>query len=475
MQTEQKSYASGMFTLVLVFFFWGFVAAGNNILIPVFKEKFHLQHWESQLVSFFYYLAYSVGALIYFFISKITGGDFLNKMGYRNGIALGLFISALGAATFYPAAQHSSFVLMLVGLFIIGVGFSLQQTAANPLAMMMGHASTGSQRLTLAGGINNLGTTFGPILISLALFGSVNHMGGFNPASIDAIKTPYILLAAVFIVVAFMFFISDLPNKFENKDDNEQTTVQTDRTKTSALSFPQVILGMIAIFLYVGVEVSTVSNLPEYMHRELKIDTGTIAPYISLFWAGLMIGRWTGAIGAFDMNKGMKGVLRFAIPYIAFYIFLLINKFVNYDITPFFIYAAIVFVLIIADLLSYGKPARQLLIFSCLGIIALLVGIYTSGLVSVFAFISVGLFCSTLWPCIFTLGIAGLGKFTNQGSSFLIMMILGGGVISLFQGYLADYYLGIKYSYFVGVACFLYLAFYSLRVSGILRKQGISI
>ena len=159
MINNTKSNAFALPILVSVFFFWGFVAASNDILIPVFKEQLDLKQWQSQMISFAFYVAYTVGSIIYFFISRFMGGDLLNRIGYKNGIALGLVISALGVLLFYPAANASSFELMITGLFIVGLGFSLQQTAANPLAINMGDPKKGSQRLSLAGGINNIGTT----------------------------------------------------------------------------------------------------------------------------------------------------------------------------------------------------------------------------------------------------------------------------------------------------------------------------
>jgi len=170
MNNNVKTNWSQFGTLVTVFFFWGFVAASNDILIPVFKKAFDLSQAESQLVSVAFYVAYTVGSLIYTGISAGIGGDILNKIGYKNGIALGLLISALGTLLFYPAANQGSFPLMISGLFIVGLGFSLQQIAANPLAIVMGDPKTGSQRLTMAGGINNFGTTIGPLLVSFALF-----------------------------------------------------------------------------------------------------------------------------------------------------------------------------------------------------------------------------------------------------------------------------------------------------------------
>ncbi|MCH5598674.1 MFS transporter [Niabella ginsengisoli] len=461
-------------TLIIVFFFWGFVAASNDILIPVFKEQLHLEQWQSQLVAFAFYVAYTIGSLIFLLISKLLGKDLLEKLGYKNGIATGLIISALGTLLFYPAAEQASFPLFITGLFIVGLGFSLQQTAANPLAIIMGDPKLGSQRLSMAGGVNNFGTTIGPLIVSFAIFGSVSS--GNVHADIQSIKTPYLILGVAFIVVALIFKFSSVPNKIDVDTiaDEESDNVAKVAHKPTALAYPQLVMGMIAIFVYVGVEVSTAANLPEFMKEHLGTSTDKVAPFVSLFWASLMIGRWTGSVGAFDISKGAKSILRFLMPYIAFGVFLLVNKIANHDITPFPIYGLIIIALIICDVLSKGNPARQLLIFSCMGIVALLIGIFADGMVSVFAFISVGLFCSTLWPCIFTLAIAGLGKHTNKGSSLLILMIMGGGFISLLQGYLASPdLLGIQYSYFTGVACFAYLAYYAVRAKAVLKQQGI--
>ncbi|WP_412476269.1 MFS transporter [Flavobacterium sp. TBRC 19031] len=453
--------------LVTVFFFWGFVAASNDILIPVFKKAFDLTQGQSQLVSVAFYVAYTVGSIIYMIISFLTKGDLINRIGYKNSLALGLVISALGTLLFYPAANTGSFPLMLSGLFIVALGFSLQQTVANPLAIALGPITTGSQRLTMAGGINNLGTTIGPLIVSFAIFGSATSDDA--EMSIESVKIPYLVLGAAFLLVAVLLKFSSLPDKPAAVVEEEGVEANV---RKSALNYPQLILGMIGIFVYVGVEVSTASNLPAYMESDLGFDTKDIAPFISLYWASLMIGRWTGAVEAFTDNMNTQKILRFIAPYLAFGVFLGVNKFMNHDLTPFYVYPLIILVLIFADMASKGNPARMLLIFSFLGIAALLVGMATDGMVSVYAFTSVGLFCSTLWPCIFTLAISGLGKHTSQGSSFLIMMIMGGGLVSWLQGYVADI-TTIHASYIVGVLCFAYLAFYAWKVSGILKSQGI--
>lgn len=460
-------------TLVTVFFFWGFVAASNDILIPVFKKAFNLTQGQSQLVSVAFYVAYTVGSIIYVGISKMLGGDLLNRIGYKNGISLGLLISAVGTLLFYPAANNGSFTLMLSGLFIVGLGFSLQQIAANPLAIIMGDPKTGSQRLIMAGGVNNFGTTIGPLLVSFAIFGSV---ASANPdASIESVKIPYLILGLAFVLVAIFFKFSSVPNQIDLEDVAKQEAVEGGEKlihKSSAFQYPQLVMGMIGIFVYVGVEVATASNLPAYLEKYLNVPTQGVAPYISLYWASLMIGRWTGAVGAFDVSMGAKKILSFLMPYLAFGVFLLVNSIAKHDVSQFYIYAVVIAVMIVCDIASKNNPARMLLIFSLAGIVALLVGMFSSGIVSAYAFTSVGLFCSTLWPCIFTIAVAGLGKHTNQGSSLLIMMIMGGGIVSWIQGVLADM-IGIHFSYVAGVVCFAYLAFYAIRAKSILKAQGI--
>ena len=395
----------------------------------------------------------------------------VNKIGYKNGLIVGILISAAGTLLFYPAANMGSFPLMISGLFIVGLGFSLQQIVANPLAIEVGPTETGSQRLTMAGGINNFGTTIGPLIVSFAIFGSASAAN--TEASIESVKVPYLILGAAFVLVAILLKFSSLPKVTPTITKDTDDAVPGEH-RDSALKYPQLVLGMIAIFVYVGVEVSTASNLPAYMEKSLGFSTKDIAPYVSLYWASLMIGRWTGAVDAFDITAGFKKILRFLAPYLAFGVFLAVNAIAKHDLSHFYVYSLIILVMIACDILSKGNPARMLLIFSSMGIIAIAIGMMTSGMTSVYAFTSVGLFCSTLWPCIFALAINGLGKHTNQGSGYLIMMIMGGGIISWIQGMLADM-TNIHFSYIVGILCFAYLAFYAIRVTKILKAQGIEL
>ncbi len=458
--------------LVSVFFFWGFVAASNDILIPVFKDHLSLSQGKSQLIAFAFYVAYTLGSLIYLAMIKFLKFDLVKDWGYGKGIAVGLFVSTLGTLLFIPAANYGSFNLLLSGLIVVGIGFSFQQTAANPFAILLGTPETGSQRLSMAGGINNLGTTIGPLLVSFAVFGRLGE-GEVAVLDITAVKIPYLILGALFLIFGAIFWRL----KTDSYQEDSAEEINTDApAQKSALAYPQLIMGMVAIFLYVGVEVATAANLPEYLKSQLGYKTHEVAPFISLFWASLMIGRWTSAASAFNVSANLKTALRVLLPFVAFGIFLLVNIAANKDISPFFPYVIMIAIMVVLDFMSKGNPARQLLIYASAGIFMLLAGMFLGGTLGLFAFISVGLFCSTLWPCIFTLSIKGLGKSTGQGSNFLIMMIMGGGFISVAQGSLSEIpSIGITQSFWVGVICFAYLAFFAVAAARIFKKQGIAL
>jgi FHS family L-fucose permease-like MFS transporter len=306
----------------------------------------------------------------------------------------------------------------------------------------------------------------------LALFGSVT--AGNTEASIESVKIPYLVLGAAFILVALLLRLSSIPNHIDLESAASPAQQTKQDARPSVFAYPQLVLGMLAIFLYVGVEVSTVSNLPAYLHEGLGIETHHLAPYVSLYWAGLMIGRWTGAADAFETSMRVRRILTWLLPFLAFGVFLAVNAIARHDVSQFFSYAGVIVIMIAATLLSRGNPARMLLYFAMCGIAALLLGMASTGTLSIFAFISVGLFCSTMWPCIFALAIAGLGRHTHTGSSLLIMMIMGGGLVSWAQGALADA-IGVHASFWVGVICFAYLAFYALQVVRVLRRQGIDL
>jgi len=558
MKTQNNN--SALYTLVSVFFFWGFIAASQGVFIPFCKTYFSIDQFQSQLVDFAFYGAYYVGALILFIWSSQSGKDILNNWGYKRGIIYGLIISAFGALIMVPSVngaefgQTQVFYYVLIVLFIIGLGFSLQQTAANPFAVSLGDPATGSNRLNLAGGINSFGTTIGPLLIAFLIFGSapisgteLNELIKTGGIQLNTIQLLYLGVAGLFLAVAVFFYISkSLPDtrtedsfkpaaKAKNmlilltiimivcfglifytyaegfdlmsgkELENSRLILslislmavfiliyyaykkaQTNSDGWGALQYPQLGLGMLAIFTYVGVEVTIQSNLGELLKNvsdsvnnlnslglEVMNDS-QIAKYISLYWGGLMIGRWTGSITVFNPSKNMKKILLCIVPFLAFGVIIAVNQISGNPITSneILIFSFIIFIQIIGFYLAKDNAVTTMKIFSLFGVIAMLIGVFASGKIALFAFLTGGLFCSIMWPCIFSLSINGIGKYTSQGSSFLIMMILGGAIIPPVQGKLADIFT-IQDSYWVAVLCFAFLLIYSFLTQKILAKQNL--
>ena len=239
-----------------------------------------------------------------------------------------------------------------------------------------------------------------------------------------------------------------------------------------AMKYPQLVLGMLAIFIYVGVEVTIGSNLGELLKSDvLEIGILTekeITPYISMYWGGLMIGRWTGAIAVFNNSKIFEKLLYILVPYLAFVIILYANKLSGFSTTSLLPFIICITIQVIAFFKVKDNPQKTLKIFSILGAIAMIFGVFSSGKIALFSFLSGGLCCSIMWPCIFTLSIKGLGKYTSQGSSFLIMMILGGAIIPPLQGKIADL-IGIQNSYLITIFCFIYLTYFSVKMKKIFQ------
>jgi FHS family L-fucose permease-like MFS transporter len=583
MSTPVKTNYPALYTLITVFFFWGFIAAGNSIFIPFCKSYFSLDQFQSQLVDFAFYTAYYIGALLLFALGNSSGKDIVGKWGYKKSIVYGLLFSALGAGAMIVAVEANLYAGMLLGLFIVALGFSLQQTAANPFAILLGDPKTGASRVNLGGGINSFGTTIGPIVVALALFGTAASVTDeqIKLLELNKVVILYVCVGLLFVAAAALFYfskkvpsgISDEPIEKANKalrtltvmtvllavmftpvfqsyksDDavniiKLQTEIDAALTKEGrkklseytgdqiavyktemeakrdqltemksnlehyrmywllgalavvlggilfsyssakkkaegwgAMQYPQLVLGMLAIFTYVGVEVAIGSNLGELL--KLKdfggLESSDIAPYISMYWGSLMIGRWAGAVSVFDLKGIKKTIALIVVPLVAFAVILGVNIISGKDMKPLYYYVFCVFIQIGAFFLSKDKPARTLTIFGTFGIIAMLIGIFTTGTVAIYAFLAGGLACSIMWPSIFSLSIIGLGKYTSQGSAFLVMMILGGGIIPPIQGKLADI-IGIHQSYIITVVCFAYLTLFAVLVKGILKKQNIDV
>ena len=537
-----KSNNSALYTLITVFFFWGFIGASNGVFIPFCKAKFGLDQFQSQLIDFAFYGAYYIGALLLFILSSVAKKDILNGWGFKKGIIYGLLVSTLGAVLMIVAVTQGSYLFILGALFIVALGFSLQQTSAQPFAASLGEPHSASSRLNLAGGINSLGTTIGPIVVSIALFGVIAGVNIEEYAqktdSLDSMRILYVFVGGLFLLAAALFqFSKKLPsgkgdptfetaNKamktliaitailvsifayiFSRYEDNNfitrfiennekdylglaltvctllvvvigllfaNTTAQKNPEGWGAMKYPQLVLGMLALFTYVGVEVTIGSNLGELLATPSfgAIDGPSLAPYMSMYWGSLMIGRWAGAITVFNPSSQLKKILLIVVPYLAFGVVLIANAISGQDVTPLYAYAFVIVFQIAGFFLGKDQPSRTLMIFGLMGMTAMIIGLFTTGTIAIFAFMSGGLFLSIMWPSIFSLAIAGLGKYTSQGSAFLVMMILGGGIIPPLQGKLADI-IGIHTSYFIPVLCFAFIAFYGWKVIRILEKQGI--
>jgi FHS family L-fucose permease-like MFS transporter len=479
METENVQTKWGQFiSLIIVFFFWGFVGSANDILIPVFKKVFTLSQLQSQLVAWAFYVAYFVGSIIFFLVSLKV--DILQKFGYKKTLSAGLLLSAVGSFLFIPAATMESFPFFLAALFTVGLGFSIQQIVANPLAIKMGSPATGAHRLTLAGGINSFGTTIGAILLGIALFG----MGSDKKTtlSLEDIKLPFIILGIAFIVVAiFMNF-----SKIENPAKIEKTVLKDSSDNFRILDYPQLYLGMLAIFIYVGTEVTIISNLPALLKTAEfgNILEDAISPFIALYWGSLMIGRWNGGVNVFNTSTLVNTALKFIVPALAFGVIIGANVFAQHDVSSFYIYPLWILLFIGVSFIGGKNAGKTLMLFGISGLLMMVAGLVcTDTEIAKFFFISGGLFLSIMWPSIFDLAIAGLGKNTGKASSFLIMMILVGGVIPLLQGRICDIDLtnpagifGISwthFSYVVPLTGFAYLGFYGFYCPQILKKQGV--
>lgn len=466
-------------SLIIVFFFWGFVGSANDILIPVFKKVFTLSQVQSQLVAWAFYVAYFVGSILFFIVSLKV--DILQKFGYKKTLAAGLLLSAVGSFLFIPAATMESFPFFLAALFTVGLGFSIQQIVANPLAIKMGSASTGAHRLTLAGGVNSFGTTIGAILLGIALFGMGDNKN--TSLSLEDIKLPFIILGLAFIAVAIFMYVSKIEDPI--KETNVATKVATDAF--NILDYPQLYLGMLAIFIYVGTEVTIISNLPALLHTNEfgNILEDSIAPFIALYWGSLMIGRWNGGVNVFNTSNLVNTVLKFIVPAAAFGVIIGANVFAAHDVSSFYIYPIWILLFIAVSFVGGKNAGKTLMLFGISGLIMMLSGLVCPNPeIAKFFFISGGLFLSIMWPSIFDLAIAGLGKNTGKASSFLIMMILGGGVIPLIQGSICDFdttnpagIFGITwthFSYIIPLLGFAYLSFYGFYCPKILQKQGVN-
>lgn len=402
-------YPGALFILAAVFFMWGFITSLNDILAPHLKAVFELTYLQTMLIQFVFFGTY--------FLISLPAARLLEITGYKNAIALGLTVTGVGALVFLPAASYASYGFFLTGLFILAAGITTLQVAANPYVALLGAPATAASRLNLVQAFNSFGTTVAPLfggllILSKSASGVAEH--GIAAITLDqrmqdalAVRMPYIGIAVVLFILALVIFVWRFP-KISTRPQ------KTASVRDSVWRHPRLVLGLGAIFFYVGGEVSIGSFLINYISSPdvASMSHANAAFYVSLFWGGAMVGRFVGA-----------GVMRRVSP-------------------------AIVLATVAAG--------------ACL---LLTTSILSSGWVALWAMVLIGLMNSIMFPTIFTLAIEGLGALTARGSALLIMAIVGGAIVPVFQGFLADTF-GLRIAFIAPIACYLYILFFAIRCHG---------
>jgi len=434
---------------------WGFLTCMNDILIPYVKEVFELSHFQSMFVQFYFFGAYFVGSVLYFVISA-KYGDPIARMGYQRGAVFGLLIAGAGALLFYPATTLHSFNLILAGLFVFGLGFTLLQISANPYVIAIGPEATASSRLNLCQGVNSLGTTLAPLIGGGLILRRLGEEGSHGS---DALRMPYLVFAGVLFALAFFFSRAKLPRILP------PGTIQRG---TKVLGMPSVQLGMFAIFCYVGAEVSIGSIMVDFFGLEeiAGLEKDVASDYLALYWGGLMVGRFLGAITVSGLSTQTKVGAVLVVPVIGFFLIAYmfsVSAGGDYLGTLALLkpYALVLVLNLAAFALGASKPARTIGIFALACVVLLGIAITQGGQLAFWSVIAVGLFNSIMWSNIFALTIQGLGKYQSQASSLLVMAIVGGSLLPLVQGALADS-VGIQKSFLIPLVAYLYIAFYGL-------------
>ena len=390
-QISGMNYKGALALLTTLFFMWGFLTCMNDILIPHLKGLFDLSITQAMLVQFTFFGAY--------FLMSLPAGWIIGKIGYKMGIVYGLTVAGIGAAMFFPAASFHSYGFFLCALFVLACGIVVLQVAANPYVAELGTPETASSRLNLTQGFNAVGTTVAPIFGAWLILDNTNQD---LVSKAEAVQMPYVGLALTLILIAVVFAFVKFPKIQESSDV---------KGEGSAWKIRHLMLGAVAIFTYVGAEVSIGSALVMYFGDEglHLFGEADAARYVSLFWGGAMIGRF---IGSAVMQK---------------------------------------------------VPAGKVLAFNSVMVVILIVtSMLTTGYVALWSIVLVGLFNSIMFPTIFTLGIDGLGKHTSQGSGILCLAIVGGAIVPMVMGILADRF-GLSNSFVVAIVCYGYILYYALK------------
>nr|WP_255463252.1 sugar MFS transporter [Microbulbifer sp. YPW1] len=396
----KTAYLFPLLVMTSLFFIWGFITALNDILIPHLKSAFSLSYVQAMLIQFAFFGAY--------FLVSIPAGAMIKRLGYQNGVSVGLLVAAAGCLLFYPAAEVRVYGLFLAGLFVLASGITILQVSANPYVAVLGSPETSSSRLNFSQAINSVGHTVAPLFGALLIMGAVHSGGesGEGMADPRAVQVPYLIIAGFLIVAAIVFKLLKLP-----AIEGEAEAANLAGPSSSIWAHKHLVLGAVAIFLYVGAEVAIGSVLINYiaLPEIAGFSEQTAAQYLTFYWGGAMVGRFIGS-----------AILQFVAP-------------------------------------------TRVLAFNAVACIALLAVVLTgSGHVAMWAALGVGLFNSIMFPTIFSLGIRKLGPMTSQGSGILCLAIVGGAVVPMAQGLVADLS-GLTMSFLVPLLCYVFIGWYALK------------
>lgn len=457
LSARKASVAWPMAVLTTLFFAWGFITVMNDVLIPHLKAVFTLSWWQSMLVQFCFFGAYFLGSLAYYIYSS-SKGDPIQRMGYKRALIAGLVLSAAGSALFVPASYVQVYGFYLAALFVLGLGFTVLQIAANPFVAIIGTAEGASSRLNLAQGFNSLGTTLAPLIGGALIFG---HFKGDA-----AVRWPYAFFAGLLLLQAAWVYFTALPEPPHAKAGERQ----------HALRHRQLRNGMAAIFCYVGAEVAIGSLIIGFLGLKgvAGLEHNDAKNYLSLYWGGAMCGRFLGAVALSNRFAGAKRIaVMVGIGAAIFLLLAFINRLGGgLDLRHLWPMAVLIAANMAVFVLAGSQPGKVTGIFATVAAALVVLTLFSGGAFAMWAILAVGLFNSILWSNIFTLAINGLGSDTGQGSSLLVMMILGGALVPVAQGGLIDALqatgLGetaMHLSFALPLACYVYLAWFGFRGS----------
>jgi len=473
----ENNYSFALTVLTSLFFMWGFITCLNDILIPHLKSVFTLNYTQVMLIQFSFFTAYAIVSL--------PAGILVEKVGYKSGIVIGLVTAGIGCLLFYPAAGYQSYIMFLIALFILASGITLLQVAANPYVAILGKPETASSRLNLSQALNSLGTTIAPyfgslLILSLAVKTTeelksmkLNEVAAYKLAEASNVQVPYLGLTAALFVIAIIFVIVKLP-KIEASDISASGDGGRNYhdMHQSAWGFRHLVLGAIAIFLYVGGEVSIGSFLVNYIGQPFiaGLKEADAGKYVSLYWGGAMVGRFFGSIMLSGMKSAKKKNMAAALVFVLAIVLASVITKEYQNLTEFSIlsfsktltFLLFVVVNFIAINLGNTKPGKTLAILAACAACLVVISMLTFGSVAMWTILAVGLFNSIMFPTIFTLAIDGLGKHTGQASGILCTAIVGGALLPVLQGFFADN-IGIHHAFFIPVICYIYIAYYGLK------------